>query len=509
MAHPSALLSELLQLQAQGLFPTPSPVSGAGKLDPTAWPMTLPALMGSPPTVSRGAAGAATQISGSLLTAPDKAGAFLYLGGPKKRVPLNPGYYAYDVGSYPQITSTTPSAVEFRIKNTDSTGRFEIYYKGTGTGYRLLLRRPGENTWGTVTTGATATPGDGNLYLELVTLGAAGTWEVRIELFFGTFLGVRASPTSTIRATRKPTKRIIVVGDSFTEPTISDSGTPWVHNGYVQQFAYLTGYDIWSAGSGGTGWVATNGARPKLRGRLAADILAFDADEYWFAMGINDLGQDVATVSAEVAVCLAMAKAARPNARFRVFSPWWKGDHRTFLPQLLQLRDAIKTPALAAGAIWHDALDLGAPDWATDAATYSTTLTATAGPSDTSITIGALPAFWAGSAATAPAADLMFVIGSGAAQYVRKASGWMDGSTGAFIVPIDAVLGATLPVGTPVRLCGPCYLTGTGSMAGGAGPGPKGDGDADLNVGPDGTHPPTLGHVQQAYTVAAVVSATP
>lgn len=476
----------------------PSPT----RVDSSRWSMVLPTVLGSPPTIARGAANGATQISGSVLTPADRPGAFRYLGGPARRTTTNPDYTGLNLGKYPQITTQAPTAVEFTIYTTDSTGRFELYHKGSGGSYRLLARQNG-GAWGAVATTGTALPSDGNLYLELVTLGSAGLWEIRVEYYFGVFFGVRATPTSSIRATKKPTRRIIVGGDSFTEPTITDSGSSWVFDGWVQQLAYLTGWDFWSAGSGGTGWLQTNGSRPKMRDRLANDILAFPADEYWFALGINDISQSTSAVAAEVAATIATTRAAYPGAVIRVFSPFWKSGYKNYDVRLLGLRDAIKGAAVGANVVFHDFLDYGAPTWLSDTPAFSTTLTAPLGASDNSITVSALPAYFNNSSATAPSGDWYVCIGSGANQVVRKVNGWGSGSAGAFVLPIDSTVGQTFATGTSVKACGPGWLSGTGNQGT-----PAGDGNSDLNVGSDGTHPTKRGHADLSIVAAALLSGT-
>ena len=100
---------------------------GYGKLDSTSWLMATPAVASSPPTVARGAANGSTQISGSVLVPADRPGAFRFLGGPKRRTTQNPNFNGYNVGQYPQITSTALVSVEASLYLTDATGRFEIY----------------------------------------------------------------------------------------------------------------------------------------------------------------------------------------------------------------------------------------------------------------------------------------------------------------------------------------------------------------------------------------------
>ena len=96
------------------------------------------------------------------------------------------------------------------------------------------------------------------------TLGAAGLYRIRLEFDPSrVFMGITAGPTDTVSATLAP-KRYIVVGDSFTEPTIEDSGSFVYGDGWPVQLSYLTGLDIWCAGSGGTGYLNPNSGGDRL-----------------------------------------------------------------------------------------------------------------------------------------------------------------------------------------------------------------------------------------------------
>lgn len=428
---------------------------------------------------------------------------FLYLGGPSKRTLQNPNYLGYDMGGYPQVTSHGTTAVEFVLDTADALGRFEIYHKAaTGSAYRLLYRAAGTGAgWSMATSGGTALPGDGNLYYELVTLGAAGRYDIRVEYAYGVFFGVRVSPTTSIKAAPKRAKRIIVAGDSFTEPTISDSGASWAWDGYAQQIAYLTGYDVWGAGSGGTGYVKPNTAlsRPKLRDRLAADILAFDADEYWIALGTNDTDQSVSAVATEVDLCLKQIKAARPFATIRVIGPWWEKGYTAYPPILLDVRDVVKAACAANGVKFYDPLNYGASNWI-GAAGFSTALTAPAAAGANSISVAALPSYFGGVTNAAPSGDWWVEIGGAGAKEVHYINGWMSGA-GPYSLPLDRALSGSFVAGTPVVTVGPGYVFGTGRQGT-----PTGSGDADRITGPDAKHPTVYGHQHIAGVVLSMLA---
>lgn len=107
----------------------------------------------------------------------------------------------------------------------------------------------------------------------------------------GRFGGVATGPGGLVRKTpRTITRRIAVIGDSFT----NGAGTPpdgaRANETYIWRLAMLMGADeVVQAGIGGTGWVTQVGALPEsvFGGRIAA-VLAMDPDVLIFSGGRND-----------------------------------------------------------------------------------------------------------------------------------------------------------------------------------------------------------------------------
>lgn len=467
------------------------PSSGA-MIDPTAWPMVVPSVLSSPPTVTNGVANAASAISGSILHSILDGSKFTVLGGPVSRGINYPNYLGANVGAYPQITSSSPVAVEFNLDTVDSTGRFEISMKGGGQQYRVLIKQP-NGTWGAVSANAQRTlPVDGNGYLDLVTLGAAGVYAVRIEMQACVFNGIRTAATDTVSATQARRRRYIVVGDSFTEPTINDSGAVFYGSqGWVQQLAYMTGLDIWSAGSGGTGYLQTNGARPKFYDRLVNDVLAYNPDGVIFAGGINDSSADPAALQAEAQRCFELVKSA--GKEVIVVSPFYPKGASGLPQQILAIRDAVKAAAKASGVRFLDLLNYGGiPLFLAADANYSSTL-ASAYSSGTSVQVTDIPSYFK-QANTGK--DKWFVkLGSGASQNIREVTN--ISGTGPYTLSITNALSLPLPAGASVTLAGQSYQTGTGRQGA-----TVGDGNSDRYTGPDTTHPTVAGHANIARCVA-------
>lgn len=480
-------------------------VSKPWKITPGAWPMQLPGIMGSAPTVTLGIANAASAIASSVLIDAFMPGAFDYLGGRAQRLASNNGGFAR-MGYFPYKTSAAPVVVQFRLDTADSTGRFEVYSSGSGSSgdMRIAIRNASSKRWEYVAATSSIThAADGNGYLDLITLGAAGVYEIRLECAPSCkFGGVRVAPTDTVTAIGKSNGVYAFVGDSFSEPTFSDAGSYVLHDGYVQRLAYLTGLDLWSAGSGGTGYINPNGgaSRVKFADRMAADILTIPGLKGVFlAGGINDYSYASATpalVAAEVTSILAACVAAGVTDNY-VLSPFWAKGAPSFPADLLQWEQAIKAAALTAGAKYISLLDAGPAQFLTDYGdgAWTATLNSATTTGSTSVTVSSRPTYYEQSS---PALDKWWVrIGSGATQIVRQVTN-ISGTAGAWVLSFSGAAGVVIPAGSPVVLCGPSYQTGSGKQGSTAG-----DGNSDRYTGSDGTHPTKAGHENLARVIAA------
>lgn len=480
-------------------------VSGGGNaVDPTAWPMRLPTIMASPPVVTPGIANAASVIVGGATTSAMVAGAFRYLGGPVSRGFNFPDYQGMVLGVYPsglagtQYTSPSPVAAEFNFTSNDATGRFEIWTKGNGSKYRILLLKPDGN-WDAFTNDETRSlPNDGSVYRDLVTLGAAGEYTVRLEWTGNArFYGITHTPADIVRATKARARRYLVVGDSYSEPTFSEvSGVPFVWHGWVQRLAYLTGYDMWSCASGGTGYIAENPGINKVRfsARLAQDCISFGAGVI-FAGGINDMSKAYSTFTPEVDVCLNAVKVA--GLPCLVLSPFWPNGINGYQPTGLQYRDKIKASASISGFRYLDLMDTGIPSFLSGYS-MSANLTAAAASGAANISVSAIPGYF--SLPNSPGKDKWYVrIGSGSNQNIREVQS--ISGTGPYTLGLKAATNSAFSLGDAVTIAGPGYLTGTGKQGA-----TVGDGCADVCTGPDGTHPTRIGHHHIANVVAQLWS---
>jgi lysophospholipase L1-like esterase len=480
-------------------------VSGGGNstIDPTTWPMRLPVVAASPPTLTVGIASAATAIAGSVLVSAFDDSAFLFLGGPTKRNAAFLGDYRQMGVGYTN-TSPSPTCAAFILDTADATGRFEVLNIGLGGAsgnYRVAVFSEARGVWEYATAAESFThPANGSVYLDMVTLGAAGRYRIRLEFNGGArFGGIRCGPTDSVTADAKPGKRWIIAGDSYTEPTIDATmGSYW--NGFPQRLSYLTGYDVWSSGSGGTGYVNPgSGGRVKLRDRLQSDVLAFSPDGVIFAMGINDTAQDVATVRAEALACFQAAVAAQVP-EIIVAGPFWPKGVESTVNTFWQYRDVIKSAAAEASAsiIFIDFMEMAKPSWLSDGATFATTLIAATVAGNASADVADVPAYF--KLANASFSQWYVKLGDTTSQIVRRVSN-ITAIAGGYRLTFTTTCGYVIASGKPAVVAGSAWVSGSGRSGT-----PVGDGSADRVIGQDGTHPTIMGHAAIAFAAAALIA---
>lgn len=173
--------------------------------------------------------------------------------------------------------------------------------------------------------------------------------------------GIAIPAQATIsKPARKTRTRCVVMGDSITEAWQTPTG-PLI-GGFAHRLRHHFGWEVYASGSGGTGYLQTNGDRVKLRDRLAQDCYVFAPDIVVVAMGTNG---DVSTEAArtamadEAALCFADIKVNLPRARVVVLSP-----HSPYTPNANVLDMGAKIQAKAAAAGFSYVNMLG---WFTDA----------------------------------------------------------------------------------------------------------------------------------------------
>lgn len=131
--------------------------------------------------------------------------------------------------------------------------------------------------------------------------------------------GIYAAPTA-----QRP--RVLVLGDSYSEPTTSDAAASRARHGWLYQLGLALNWDVWSCGAGGTGYVKTNGSRGTFGSRVATDVTPWSPDIVIVSGGINDGGRvsDYAAYQTTVEQCIANIRAGC-SASIILTGPIWRG----------------------------------------------------------------------------------------------------------------------------------------------------------------------------------------
>lgn len=474
--------------------------SGPSQVQRRDFPMRLPRVLSSPPAVTAGTNGTTAAVAGAIFISAFEPGAFTYLGGPAGVSNYaSPNPVGAHLGTYPYKTSATPVMVEFWLDITDPTGRFEINWSASGPvgaaqfGVRVAIQQA-DGSWGYITDGSTFAHQPA--VTDLITLGTPGVYKIRLEFAGGSvFNGVHVALGSTVSATTQP-KRWLVIGDSFAEPTIVDSGVFVYPDGWVQRLSYLTGLDLWSAGSGGTGYIQPNtaGGRVKFRDRLAADIFAMKPDGILWAGGINDTGHEPAVVAAEAVLCWKAAKDAGVLEQI-VMSPFWSKTLTIGTPsRVIDLTQRLKAEAESMGLPYLNLLEL--PDRTGHLADWTgSALQAAVSAGATSISVASIPNYF--KVAYVSKNGWYIRIGVGNSSEIRRVTNITG--TGPYTLTITGSLTFAWPINTPIFPSGGQYITGDGKQGT-----LKNNGTADRYTSSDGTHPTKAGHLHIARTVASL-----
>jgi hypothetical protein len=140
-------------------------------------------------------------------------------------------------------------------------------------------------------------------------------WIKKVEIIgYGVnFVGINADTNDSIQPAPYSGPLAIVMGDSFVDGTGSSYSTC---TNWVQWMSdYLGWNNMWSAGLGGTGYIATDGGtRYTLGQRLQHDALQYNPDVLMCLEGVNDGSFAPAAVQAAALSFWQAARQALPNA---------------------------------------------------------------------------------------------------------------------------------------------------------------------------------------------------
>lgn len=380
---------------------------------------------------------------------------------------------------YLYATQVTPSVgagsaygrVEFLFDGTT----LEIQYKGSGAALRIWV--DGE----IAASAATIIPANGNLYFLPVTFATRAVRHIAIDHVGLKFYGVNTGPIDSVWQAGTPRPKALIFGDSFAEGTGATSG--------VDTYAAITsahlGWDIWSAGQGGSGVSATGSYTGKYATRLPF-FTNTNFDAIIIQGSVNDFGIASATVQADATAMIALTRAQWSGAAIIVTSPLMNKGAESWLPDVINTRKALQTAASLGGpnVFFVDLMEMPLNGPAT-----ATTLSSLAVATATTISLGATVAV-----------GTTIEIGTGATVERRVVTNVSGG--GPYTITVPALTFAH-SAGETVTQVGPSMWTGLGRVGAATG-----SGNCDVLVSADTTHPSTLGHAAIGRCLADLICRT-
>jgi lysophospholipase L1-like esterase len=318
-----------------------------------------------------------------------------------------------------------------------------------------------------------------------------------------TFYGVNVEPGDTIVAAPIRGPRAIVLGDSFSTPSAL---------GWHAHFADALGWDdVWAAGVGGTGFVATNGgAAKKFYDRIASDVIAHAPDIVIIPGSVNDSGADPAMAEAEAQACVSLIRSSLPDC-LMIGGYSASGGVETMSAGALAIMAAVEAGFVAAGGVWLNPIEM--PLVYVGGVLPSSTLAAAHAAGKVGANPDSAP-FAGGSNTASQGLYCNATVSQGVNLRVGSTVEIGSGPTceRVVITGLKQITGTTLSYafdgtlryahasGETVREVGPSYLTGRGKAGA-----TTGWGNADELVTTDGTHPSPAGHEALGLIIAGLL----
>jgi hypothetical protein len=233
--------------------------------------------------------------------------------------------------AYQSQSALPPWGAAFTFTTSDSLGRFTVVTSAIGnnsqSSWRLAYKK-GSGEWQYQSVTGTLHPTDNAKYFDLVTLGAPGTYSIKLEFeWHTTFYGISPSDSqSTVVALETKTPlRVMVIGDSWTYPVITDSGSFTQWDGYPLALTYLSGWNVMAAGVPGQGYLKA-AAGETYKDRVMRDVLPENPDVVIFTGSPNDHCQNCSFTDQQIAQAagedIQLLQKLDPHALIILCSPF-------------------------------------------------------------------------------------------------------------------------------------------------------------------------------------------
>ncbi|MSY54160.1 MAG: hypothetical protein F2638_01065 [Actinobacteria bacterium] len=237
-----------------------------------------------------------------------------------------------------------PWAVAFTISTTDSLGRFVVETSGMN-GSRLpqyswrLVYKTSTGPWMYQSIAGLSRPNDDAHHFDEVSLGAPGSFSIRLEFeattsFYGIGLSDVTSTISTLTSNASP--RVAILGDSWVSPEFNETGPVHVWDAFTGALTWITGWNVISAGVAGQGYLQpARGGTETYKDRVVRDLVPQNPDVIIFTGSPNDpWGPGKFTdeqIAAEMGRDIKLVQEANPDILIIVCSPFQTDPHQASL----------------------------------------------------------------------------------------------------------------------------------------------------------------------------------
>lgn len=304
----------------------------------------LPTVMAAPPAVTVGASDVSA-IAGSNITLVEDEATRRSFGGRFYKYPFAGTNWA--TWRSVHLNGTDDEQLGGAIEFVTSSTTFEIIVDGAGKLFTVSVDgqpvqpEPLQN------------PAGARFFK--VTFSTSASRRILVRFMNGiTWQGIKLPVGEAMAASTPGTLfRCVVAGDSFTEGTGAIAGgvTGFGLLGFANVAGQALGLeDLWSSGSGGTGWAKTNGAQVNLLDRLGPDVISPVPDAVILATGINDV--DASAAGANAVAALAQLRMALPAALIFVVGPWDVWVPAAMSSAAIAVRDALAAACLGQSRVW-------------------------------------------------------------------------------------------------------------------------------------------------------------
>ena len=259
-------------------------------------PSGLPVTASTLPTVTVGAAGAASTIASAVFVSSVSSSAFnsakfTCLGTIPTIGTTFPDYNGISSNDGLVNVTSQYDTNQFAVEFFTDASQFDVNLKDTST-VRVLA--DGAYVYGSDSAYGWKGAAAGSTYNINVNFGSSVLRRITLE-FDGVsrFYGINVGPTDSVIPGQQPDMTMVVFGDSFTEPTIKDDTAYPNHmpqHGFPWRLGQMLGIrNVVTSGSGGAGYLQTGpNSRVPFPQRSQNDIGKFKPQICVMHAGLND-----------------------------------------------------------------------------------------------------------------------------------------------------------------------------------------------------------------------------